>query len=381
MNITHAPLFAGINGFGIAGDLLGWEQVMHCEIDDFCQRIIQYYWPQSKAHHDIKETDFTKYSGTIDVLSGGFPCQPFSQAGKRKGVDDNRYLWPEYLRAIREIQPLAVVGENVTGILSMEEREMFFRVDSRNTTRIADIDTHEEIYTRQALLLVGSIIEDLEKEGYSVQTFAIPAAGVGAPHKRERIWFVAYRNDRIRPEHRLCTGRQKPENWAEGSRSSSHSDNHGLYAPEDGQSMESRNDRDETGKNKTIESTRCSVSYSSLASNAESKSRTGKLQQQPKEEKFRGQDSGAVTNSRRQSGEEHREKETGWTPETCLLTDWQDFPTQSPVCGRNDGIPTKLHGITLPKWRNESIKGFGNAVVPQVVIPIFQAIQQQIQSL
>jgi DNA (cytosine-5)-methyltransferase 1 len=161
--LTHAPLFAGINGFGVASDWMGWEQPFHCEIDPFCQKIIQYYWPNSKSYYDIRKTDFTIWRGKIDILTGGFPCQPFSNAGSRKGKEDERHLWPEMLRAVREIKPRYIVGENVSGILSWSKGMVF-----------------EEIQN------------DLEDEGYKVQSVLLPAISIGADHIRERIWFVAY---------------------------------------------------------------------------------------------------------------------------------------------------------------------------------------------
>ena len=119
MKLYHASLFSGIGGAELAASWLGWTNVFHCEIQEFQRKILEYWFPKSISYEDITKTDFTKWRGRIDVLTGGFPCQPFSVAGKRKGAEDNRYLWGEMLRAIRQIQPTWVVGENVNGILSM----------------------------------------------------------------------------------------------------------------------------------------------------------------------------------------------------------------------------------------------------------------------
>ena len=116
---THGSLFSGIGGSEIAAEIMGWKNMFHCEINPFGRKILDYWFPNSKSYEDITKTDFTEWRGKINVLTGGFPCQPFSCAGQRKGAEDDRYLWPEMLRAIREIQPDWVVGENVAGILSM----------------------------------------------------------------------------------------------------------------------------------------------------------------------------------------------------------------------------------------------------------------------
>jgi DNA (cytosine-5)-methyltransferase 1 len=158
--MRHGSLFSGIGGFDLAAQWMGWENVFQVEIDPFCQKVLAKNFPNVKRYGDIKE--FKGQAGSVDILSGGFPCQPFSTAGKRKGESDDRYLWPEYLRIIREIKPAYVVGENVAGLVSMEDGK-----------------TLEGIFT------------DLEGEGYQVESFIIPACGVGAWHRRDRIWIVA----------------------------------------------------------------------------------------------------------------------------------------------------------------------------------------------
>lgn len=116
--LTHGSLFSGIGGPEIAAEIMGWKNVFHCEINPFGRKILDYWFPNSKSYEDITKTDFTEWREKINVLTGGFPCQPFSCAGQRKGAEDDRYLWPEMLRAIREIQPDWIVGENVAGILT-----------------------------------------------------------------------------------------------------------------------------------------------------------------------------------------------------------------------------------------------------------------------
>ena len=119
--MTHASLFSGIGGFDLAAEWAGWTNMFNCEINPFCRRVLAYHFPNAVQYEDIKAVDFTVWRGRIDVLTGGFPCQPFSVAGKRNGTDDDRYLWPEMLRAIREVCPRWVVGENVRGFVNWSE--------------------------------------------------------------------------------------------------------------------------------------------------------------------------------------------------------------------------------------------------------------------
>ena len=114
--MKHGSLFSGIGGFDLAAQWMGWENVFHCEWNPFGQRVLKHYWPNADSHHDITKTNFEQYANRIDILTGGFPCQPYSSAGKRKGKEDERHLWPEMLRTIREVAPRYVVGENVLGL-------------------------------------------------------------------------------------------------------------------------------------------------------------------------------------------------------------------------------------------------------------------------
>jgi DNA (cytosine-5)-methyltransferase 1 len=161
--MRHGSLFSGIGGFDLAAEWMGWENVFHCEWNEFGQKVLKHYWPNAISYTDITKTDFTIHRGSIDVLTGGFPCQPFSQAGKRKGTADDRYLWPQMLRAIREVQPRFIVGENVSGLVNWDRGMVFEQVQA-----------------------------DLENEGYESAAFILPAAGKDAPHQRDRIWFIAH---------------------------------------------------------------------------------------------------------------------------------------------------------------------------------------------
>ena len=161
--LRQIELFAGIGGFGLAGRWAGIETVCQVEIDKFCRQVLAKNFPNARRHDDIHTFNGRDYAGTVDIISGGFPCQPFSSAGKRKGNEDDRALWPQMLRIIREVKPRWVVGENVFGLLTMDGGQVF-----------------DEICT------------SLENEGYQTQAFVIPACAVGAPHRRDRVWIVGH---------------------------------------------------------------------------------------------------------------------------------------------------------------------------------------------
>lgn len=166
MNLTHVSLFSGIGGADIAAEWAGFTTVGQVEWADYPTRVLEKHWPNVPRWRDICEFGVEELRNgtglsTVDIISGGFPCQPFSKAGKRKGADDDRYLWPQMLRVISEIKPTWVIGENVAGIVSMA---------------------------------LDQVQSDLESQGYSTQSFIIPAAGVNAPHRRERVFIVAHSN-------------------------------------------------------------------------------------------------------------------------------------------------------------------------------------------
>ena len=175
--MTHGSLFSGLDAPSVAANWMGWENAFHCEINDFCNTILKYWFPNSKHYEDITKTDFSQWRGRIDILTGGFPCQPFSVAGQRKGADDNRYLWPHMLRAIHEIRPDWVIGENVAGILTMVQPGQETEVGSQSTL----FGESEPVFKRRQQYVVETICRDLEREGYSVQPVLIPA---------NKCWFA-----------------------------------------------------------------------------------------------------------------------------------------------------------------------------------------------
>jgi len=155
---THLDLFSGIGGFALAAKWNGFRTVAFCDCEPYAQAVLKKHWPDVHVHGDIRKVRGDLYAG-ITLLTGGFPCQPFSVAGKQRGKTDDRYLWPEMLRVIREARPAWIVGENVAGIVNMA------------------LDT---------------VCADLEAEGYEVESIIIPACAVDAPHRRDRVWIVAH---------------------------------------------------------------------------------------------------------------------------------------------------------------------------------------------
>jgi DNA (cytosine-5)-methyltransferase 1 len=161
--VRFVSLFAGIGGFDLGLERAGMQCVGQVEIDKKCQAVLEKHWPGITRMGDILDVKGNEF-GAVDLVCGGFPCQPFSQAGKRKGEADNRFLWPEMVRVIAAIRPSWVIGENVAGIVSMA---------------------------------LDKVHSDLESIGYTVQSFIIPACAVGAIHRRDRVWIVAH-SERMR---------------------------------------------------------------------------------------------------------------------------------------------------------------------------------------
>ena len=159
-------LFSGIGGFSLGLEACGMTTTAFCERDPYCQSILKKHWPKTPVHTDVRKLDGKQYQNSIDVVAGGFPCQPFSVAGKRLGSEDDRHLWPEMLRIIRECRPRWVIGENVSGFVKMA---------------------------------LDDVSSDLEGEGYAVRAFVLPAVAVEARHRRDRCFIIAHREDVANP--------------------------------------------------------------------------------------------------------------------------------------------------------------------------------------
>lgn len=308
--MTHASLFSGIGGFDLAAEWAGWTNAFNCEIDPFCRKILKYHFPDAEQYGDIRTADFAVWRDRIDVLTGGFPCQPFSLAGKRKGTEDDRYLWPEMLRVIRTVRPHWVVDENVYGIVNWSEG-----------------------------MVLDTVCSDLEAAGYEVQPYIIPACGVGAPHRRDRCWFVAHRTDAG-----VETMREGQDGFhAVGVAADADCDRRrvGAYQPEPVSGSCGTSDIGPFGQDGPVADT-----YGQRCHEFQSPGQPSQTQKRIA-----------------QNGNAKRR-----------IPNWNDFPTESPVCDRNDGFPGELAGLSFPAWCRGSIKACGNAIVPQVALQIFETI-------
>jgi DNA (cytosine-5)-methyltransferase 1 len=297
-------LFSGIGGFELAAEWMGWTPIVSCEINPFGRQVLEYYWPNAYHHDDIHTLTYERIDEQLKkrygnewrtddiILTGGFPCQPYSLAGKRLGKEDDRHLWPEMLRVIREIQPRWVVGENVHGLVNWDGGLVFHEVQT-----------------------------DLENEGYEVQSYILPAASINAPHRRDRVWFVAFNSNNTRGSAGL-----------------------GQVSEADGE-VSKRDESAELGN-----------ASGGIITDTSNKGLEGRQR----------------TYTREKCERKGRIVRRNFTSTCC---DWAEFPTQSPIRDRNDGLSYKLAGITFSKWRNESIKAMGNAIVPQVVLQIFKTIE------
>jgi DNA (cytosine-5)-methyltransferase 1 len=320
--MKHASLFSGVGGFDLAAQWAGWENVFACEIDKFCQHVLRANFPQTTIHEDVRATDFSIYRGRIDVLTGGFPCQPYSLAGMRKGKDDERHLWPEMLRAIREISPRWVVGENVFGLVSWSGGLVFEEVQA-----------------------------DLEAAGYEVQTYVLPACSVDAPHRRDRVWIVGFNAGR--PVVHAGFNDDVRNHGAKGR---------GIGMGVDGHLLA------QAGREQGADDAYASGNDAADAHGA------GREKQHTSTEPSRQGHGGGQTGGH-----------------------WRNFPAQSPIRGGDDGLSDglvrarlrdagdgiieekEIHSImakAAKAWASETIKAYGNAVVPQLVLRIFETINK-----
>lgn len=425
---VHASLFSGIGSPEVAAAMLGWDNAFHCEINPFGRAVLEYWFPESKSYEDITKTDFREWRGKIDVLTGGFPCQPFSYAGKRGGREDERYLWPQMLRAIDEIRPTWVVGENVAGITTMVEGGVLTPMGC-DTTLFGEGDGLHRYELRQSFT-IERICRDLEGLGYTVQPVLIPAAAVGAPHRRDRIFILAHVADSDCGDDLRSSGEDEGKGEGEGL-----SERHSIRKPGEPDQLRSEVQgvaQDPIGDGRAVgesEVERCEWNFGDTCPRNDQRicgkegihsaysdsRRSGEVSS----EIYSGVADGAksfgngsipfaadpiceglpTSVQSRGYGKEERYGER----RPVMLTSydtwvegtwWNNFPTVPPVHRGNDGIPFPVDGLTVPpipkpptygkgdpekypfgKWRTESLKAYGNAIVPQVMYRIFQAIE------
>ena len=348
-------LFSGIGGFSVGLERTGYyETVAFCEIDKYCKLLLQKHWKGVKIYDDVKKItkEGLKADGipSPDVITGGFPCQPFSVAGKQKGTSDDRHLWPEMFRIIKALKPRFVIGENVRGIINIQDGVVF-----------------------------ETVCTDLESEGYEVQPFIIPAAGVGAPHRRERVWIIAIREESMVNSNNIrFEQHNETEEEASRRRSSATFESTGAADMENSRrTLQQRSElrkenEDEIKKENANQYQRSSRSSESDVADTQSKSSEcfsnrgsdSKIKEQSREEtgqsnrSSRGQDVADSSSGRRTSQE--REIQTGRN--SSQHQGWWDI---EPDVGR------VAHGVS---GRVHRLKGLGNSIVPQIAEEIGRAI-------
>ena len=438
MKLTHASVFSGIGGPEVAATMLGWDNLFHCEINPFGRAVLDYWYPNSKSYEDITTTDFSEWRGRVHVLTGGFPCQPFSYAGQRRGATDDRYLWPYMFRCIDQIQPDWVVAENVAGILTMVEQGEVSQVASS-----ADLfDTLNDIrgYRLRETFTLQRICDDLEGHGYAVQPVLVPACAVGAPHRRDRVFIIGRRitadadNGRVqrlsnngeqcdqRHNGQPCESSQQERLGNQQGRQSDETRTKatvsqdpvcgGQLVGRDGEQGSERNERNAgaRGGQRICAETSRTAPADSVGSGAGTSRTSGSTQgdgcnpnQQPSQRRTASEwsdrfyailrnaadtDNGCTQgcgNVWRGLGEAQGQGPSGRCSDGSVRLGegercgerWWHFPTVSPVHRGNDGLPFDVDDLTIPfsKWRTEALKAYGNAIVPQVMYEIFRAIE------
>jgi DNA (cytosine-5)-methyltransferase 1 len=303
----HLDLFSGIGGFALACRMVGGiETVGFCEREPYAQRVLKKHWPDVPICNDIHEMKGNEY-GPIDIITGGFPCQPYSVAGERRGNEDDRALWPQMLRVIREARPTWVLGENVPGIIT---------------------------------LALDGVLADLEAQGYACETLCIPACGVDARHRRERIWIVAHATgSRINGKSRdICEAQ-----WGSG----------GALCGKSVGSSENVGNSESNGWRKGEPNARRGNERTCAREKPGSRNNDCALA-----------DSNTIglSKSQYESGKEWTSGAGQW-PRSAGSRGWATEPAVGRVA---NGIPSRV----------DRLRGLGNAIVPQVAAEIIAAMKR-----
>jgi DNA (cytosine-5)-methyltransferase 1 len=357
MKLKHLDLFSGIGGFSLGLEATGgFETMAFCDIEEYPRQVLQKHWPHVKQYKDIKELNYERLKAdginSIDIITGGYPCQPFSVAGRKKGEEDPRHLWPEYFRLVKELRPTWVIGENVSGHIKL------------------GLDT---------------VIKDLESEDYSVRPFSISASSIGANHQRERIWIMAYseRNYNFNEEQRVngeekkisreyrednSTTRQSSRASAARTQSDSHVED--SRCPQWQRAEQREENENETRKENANQFERSSSTSEVDVANTESISSDGREDREYSKEGNTKREVGGVSSNVANTNDERLQRQwqsrNQFTPrfnssressEEGQRTMGQGWWESEPNMGR------VAHGI--PK-RVDRLKSLGNSLVPQI---------------
>jgi len=376
MKLKLLDLFSGIGGFSLGLESTGFfETIGFVEKDKFCQKVLKKHWSNINIEGDIRNVKGERYAA--DVVTGGFPCQPFSVAGKRKSTADDRYLWDEMLRVIREVKPRWVIGENVEGIVNINEG-----------------------------MVLRQVLNDLEKEGFQSQCIIIPASGIGAWHQRKRIWIIANNISNSSSERSSSQsigvnrelaeescGEKETRNQSTLCTSSSCSDvpnsdsiRYGRWSSEGCSDREwSFLQREQERRKMGSEVKGCDRDVPNTKSFGSNERKFGNSKKESREKgkigsKIRRNNSnGNVSNTNGKGSQRYKlqydleigeqiSEHNGKTSSERQQTWWQ---TQSELCGVPNGV-----SYELDKDRSNRIKALGNSIVPQIARQIGLAIKE-----
>ena len=438
MNLRHIDLYAGIGGFTLACEWNGIETILFVEKDRYCQKVLRKHYPKIPIVEDIRDVKKIKevvancnpagqpnrdeeyrgqqtqkgkgqYSSSgygiginstgsktattnqpAILVTAGFPCQPFSVAGKRRGKADDRYLWPETLAVIKAIKPEWVLLENVAGIVGMVEQYRNFRVEGRSVIRTEEEDIFKGLYTQQEIMLLNTLRKDLEGEGFETLWLIIPACAVNAPHRRDRVWIVgnSTKLHKYASHDKRATGKaQVPKSGNTGSQTDV-SDSEQSTSRRGGVFRDTRNERrgipeagakgiqprDRTARSDNSEQSSQDVANSIIGTKRSTHgqgSDKGRADDKQDNRDSLGNDIGdsnQVIPNTKQQGWQGQRRENGLR-ESCRTqeTSRSDWWAVEPELGR------VAHGIP---HRVDRLKCLGNAVVPQVCYQIIKIIAE-----
>ena len=358
MKLKLLDLFSGIGGFSLGLESTGqFETIAFVEKDEFCKKVLKKNFNNIPIESEVRNVKGDRYAA--DIITGGFPCQPFSVAGKRKGTEDDRYLWDETIRIVRECKPRWFIGENVEGIINIQDG-----------------------------MVLRQVCDDLEKEGFEVQCLIIPASGIGAWHQRKRVWILAY------SEHN-GSHRSKGNETIESS-----NEQEKRLSVRDDQDVSNSNSRLSVRENEEVQARGNTSTFSGEdVPNSDSRMRGGRGAEQSsganevwrfcaeKEEQARndirsktigcdallGEENDANTNSEGSQGHglstNMETKQRQVSSENSIEEQQTWWEAQSSLCRNVNGI-----SYELDKDRANRIKSLGNSIVPLIARELGLAI-------